>query len=178
MIEPEVVSVLEEYKRIKKDITHCLFHYCKNELVESINTTQEFYDSNPCDDLLLKNRKQMPIKTEDKTYFKDNVKYQEYYENGKLNMYTTTEKVKELKTTKEFDYAGGLICETRIHYNINGIPVKVEQWLIENEKVNYDLRIIPVFPEYIDIKTMTELDKHTHSELINTYLLNNKKLSC
>lgn len=89
-------------------------------------------------------------------------------------MFTTTNKTKEYKIIKDFDSKSTLICETKIHYNSKGIPIKVEQWLHEEEKTNFSTEIIPVFPEYNDLKDMSEEDKKNHSELINSFLLNNK----
>ena len=113
----------------------------------------------------------MPVKNPDKTYFKNNIKYEEFYENGMINMFTTVDKTKERKIIKEFDANSTLMCETKIHYNDKGIPVKVEQWLYDEEKTNYSIKTIPVIPGYNDVKDMSEDDKKKHSDLINSYLI-------
>jgi hypothetical protein len=105
-----------------------------------------------------------------KIYFKDNIEFEEYYDDGILQSYVTREKTNEYKISCFYNSDGFLHNKIKTHYNKNGIPCRREQWDYYNGSVNHFDEIIPIFPGYENIKDMSEKDKERHSEIIQHYL--------
>ena len=118
------------------------------------------------------------MKKPNKTYYKGNLKVEEYFENGKLWMYRTTERTQEYKLMKDYFSEDIYDFKNKIHYNHKGIPFWEEKWVLKKDNYyDYFEYLIPVFEGYEDASIMTDEDKKNYSELLNNYIINNELIS-
>ena len=119
----------------------------------------------------------MPGIPPDKTYNKNNIKYEVYYnDDGSLGTCHTTERTDDYKITCDYDSDGSLMYRCAIYYNDKGVPRKEEVWnYLQKEKEEHFETYIPIFEGYEDASKMSDEDKKELNNLIRAYLSTARK---